>query len=639
MRHPRQELFRLFFTARFSSQALPSERIQKTLDRLYGAKLIVGNQGVAAEEMRQRAKKLGMQLVMVSPNVDRFQAEEWKRDFSAFYKASFQESEAGWLELENILRTIHAFSPQNALKLFDPGYGFISEHPLTPQVCKAAGITFIGPPSEALAACGNKGITKRIFRRAGIAPIPAYAVSGQAPEVLQKAADSLGYPIMVKKRRSGGGRGNAVAKDFAQLCDILEKFESEGEPTPLLEKLLVAPRHLEKQVIAGKDGFIVWPDGRDCSTQRHHAKIVEQGRSCIPVQLKDILHGHAIQLAHLLWEEYGYVNSSLTIEFLITKVQEIFGLENNPRLQVEHLPTALISGVDIITLRWMLTAGATLRDCLDYFLEKREEDWEKFPTLQDKADRLMETGPHAHAVEFRLNGVRIDRQGRQESVRGLIVRGPQSESDETGACNVGYKVGDYFSSHDATPLLATIIGTGPNLITAYANAYRRLVKAAFEYQVCFNVSSLEEFKAVQESPAFPLHLAPLPTNALNIARILCHRDFQLHSSPPLPDVLADFKKNKATSYGSFFPCPTTHTTVDVDQGIHIRDSKEVSRLEKELAAAEESSARVFQTRKEEAGYYQLQQEEQARWAAHRERSLQDKTMVSCDEERTYGYGR
>ncbi len=231
-----------------------------------------------------------------------------------------------------------------------PGYGFLSENSRFSRACAQAGITFIGPPPELLESLGDKTAARSLAKRAGVPTVPGTGLAPADPREILLSAESVGYPLIVKASFGGGGRGMRVVNHPDELLGRLEEASGEaqrsfGDGSVFLERYISRARHIEVQILADSHGSVVHLWERDCSVQRRHQKVVELAPAPnLPDQLRDKICAAAIRVA----QTTGYVNAG-TVEFLVdADTGEWFFIEVNPRIQVEHTVTELVTGVDLV---------------------------------------------------------------------------------------------------------------------------------------------------------------------------------------------------------------------------------------------------------------------------------------------------
>jgi len=247
-----------------------------------------------------------------------------------------------------------------------PGYGFLSENPDFVDAVTKAGLTFIGPSASAIRAMGLKDAAKTLMLEAGVPVVPGYHGNNQDPDFLQQQARGIGYPIMIKARAGGGGKGMRVVKedsDFRNLLDgaVREGANSFGDPSVLLEKYIEAPRHIEVQVFGDSHENVVHLFERDCSLQRRHQKVIEEAPAPgMTEEVRQAMTQAAIKAARAIHYE-----GAGTIEFIVDgsnglRTDGFWFMEMNTRLQVEHPVTEAITGTDLVEWQLRVAAGEQL---------------------------------------------------------------------------------------------------------------------------------------------------------------------------------------------------------------------------------------------------------------------------------------
>jgi 3-methylcrotonyl-CoA carboxylase alpha subunit len=241
-----------------------------------------------------------------------------------------------------------------------PGYGFLSERAAFAAVVHDAGLIFVGPTAEAMAASGSKIEAKRRAAKAGVPTVPGYDGADQSPPRLREEAARIGFPILIKASAGGGGRGMRVVRELGEFDDALAAAKREaqgafGDDTLLLERYLVDPRHIEFQILADAHGAIVHVGERECSIQRRHQKVVEEAPSpALTQELRAEMGAAAVRVA----ASVGYVNAG-TAEFMLDRAGYYF-LEMNARLQVEHPVTEAVYGIDLVQWQLRIASGERL---------------------------------------------------------------------------------------------------------------------------------------------------------------------------------------------------------------------------------------------------------------------------------------
>ncbi len=242
-----------------------------------------------------------------------------------------------------------------------PGYGFLAENAAFARACADAGITFVGPSPEAIDLMGSKLTAREIMENAGVPVLPGVDLTGLKGKAIQKAADKVGWPVLVKASFGGGGRGMRIVRDPADLLEAVKGAAREagsafGNDTVFLERYVDRPRHVEIQIVGDEHGTVVHLNERECSIQRRHQKIIEEAPS--PV-VDDALRRSMGDAAVLAGKAIAYVGAG-TVEFLLTPQGEFFFLEVNTRIQVEHPVTELVTGLDLVRLQLLVAQGDAL---------------------------------------------------------------------------------------------------------------------------------------------------------------------------------------------------------------------------------------------------------------------------------------
>ena len=327
-----------------------------------------------------------------------------------------------------------------------PGYGFLSENAEFARACGDAGLVFIGPSPEAIAAMGNKAQAKRRMLAAGVPCVPGYQGADQSDAVFAREAERIGFPVMVKAAAGGGGRGMRLVNAKKDLAAALATARTEAESAfgsgeLILEKAVVGARHIEIQVLADTRGHVIHLGERDCSVQRRHQKVLEEAPSpAVDAELRARMGAAAVAAAKAI----GYTNAG-TAEFLLGPDGAFYFLEMNTRLQVEHPVTELVTGLDLVELQIRIAAGETL-------------------TVTQDDVRFA-----GHAIEARLYAEAPHRGFLPQSGQLVAWRPPSGPGIRVDhGLNARQAVGPYYD-----PLLAKIIAHG----ATREEARRRLIQA------------------------------------------------------------------------------------------------------------------------------------------------------------------
>lgn len=398
--------------------------------------ILIANRGEIACRIIKTCRKLGICSVAVHSEADADAVHVRLADLAvAIGPAPARDS---YLRADKIIAAALATGAQ----AIHPGYGFLSERLDLIAACEANGIVFIGPSAAAIDAMGDKIRSKQIARDAGVPGVPGYDGADQSPEVLRAEALRIGLPVMVKASAGGGGKGIRKVEQESELDGAIVAAAREaqaafGDGRLLIEKFVTRPRHVEVQIAGDRHGAIVHLFERDCSVQRSNQKLLEEAPAPnLRPETRNTLHEHALRLGRAI----GYDNLG-TVEFLVdAATQEVFFLEMNTRLQVEHPVTEAITGLDLVEWQIRIAAG------------------EPLPCRQDE---ITCTG---HAIEARLTAERADEGFRPDTGTIRLWREPEGLRVDSGV-TAGSTVSSHYDS-----LLAKVIAHGPER----AGALRKL---------------------------------------------------------------------------------------------------------------------------------------------------------------------
>ena len=322
-------------------------------------KLLAANRSEIAIRIFRAANELGLRTVAIYSQEDRLALHRFKAD-EAYQVGAGKGPVEAYLDVPGIV----ALAKEKGVDAIHPGYGFLSENPALARACEKAGITFVGPPPNLLELLGDKTAARRLAASAGVPVLPGTENPVTSPEEAQKIALEIGYPVIVKAAKGGGGRGMRVVHDAAQLDALLEEAQGEarsafGDASVFLEKYLPRARHLEVQILADHHGNLLHLYERDCSVQRRHQKVVEVAPAAnLPAGIRGELCDAAVQLAR----KAKYRNAG-TVEFLFdVDAQKWYFIEVNPRIQVEHTVTEMITGIDLVRSQILVAQGHKLHD-------------------------------------------------------------------------------------------------------------------------------------------------------------------------------------------------------------------------------------------------------------------------------------
>ena len=308
-------------------------------------KLLIANRGEIACRAIKTARKLGIQTVAVYSEADRDALHVSLADESYFIGDSAPAK--SYLDIPKI---IEACTKSGADAVY-PGYGFLSENEKFVEALDAEGIVFVGPTTHAISVMGDKITSKTMAEKAGVNIIPGFIDVLQDADHAVELANRIGYPVMLKASKGGGGKGMRVARSDDECREGFERAQSEaiasfGDGTMFVEKFVDQPRHIEIQLIADKHGNCLYLNERECSIQRRHQKVIEEAPSAfIDPETRRAMGEQAVALAHAV----NYCSAG-TVEFVVDGERNFYFLEMNTRLQVEHPVTEYITGLDLIEL-------------------------------------------------------------------------------------------------------------------------------------------------------------------------------------------------------------------------------------------------------------------------------------------------
>lgn len=398
------------------------------------ARVLVANRGEIAVRVIKTLRKLGVRSVLAAAVPDRHGLAARMADEVVLLEGSRPADT--YLHIERII----AAAKSGACEALHPGYGFLSESPLLAEACAAAGITFIGPSVDVLRTLGDKTAARELAVQNSIPVVPAWDGEGGEDESAERIA-TLGYPLMVKARGGGGGRGMRRVETESELQEAVAgaKREAEaafGDDRVFIERYVTDAHHVEVQVLADEQGAMVHLGERDCSVQRRHQKLIEETPS--PV-VDGALRARLTEAALKLMRAAGYVSAG-TVEFLVGPEEAgerpFYFIEVNPRLQVEHTVTEEVTGLDLVELQLRIASG------------------EPLPFAQD--DIQFE----GHAIEFRINAEDPSEGFRPSSGR---ITGLSVDSIYQTRFDSGFESGDSVSSQFDSLLGKLILHTDTRL--------------------------------------------------------------------------------------------------------------------------------------------------------------------------------
>ena len=318
-------------------------------------KILIANRGEIAVRIIRACKELGIRSVAVYSEADANSLHVQLAD-EAICIGKPPSSES-YLKIDRIISAAEIAD----VEAIHPGYGFLSENAHFAEVCENCNIKFIGPPSSAIRAMGDKVAARETMRKAGVPIVPGSDGPVDKEADALKVARKIGYPVIVKAAGGGGGRGMRIAHNDPSLIKGFHTAKSEAERafsngTVYIEKYIENPRHIEFQILADRKGKTLHLGERDCSLQRRHQKLLEESPSpALTADLRKKMGKIAIKAA----ESVGYVNAG-TIEMLLNESGDFYFIEMNTRVQVEHPVTEEVTGIDIVKEQIRIAAGETL---------------------------------------------------------------------------------------------------------------------------------------------------------------------------------------------------------------------------------------------------------------------------------------
>ena len=318
-------------------------------------KILIANRGEIAVRIIRACREMGIKTVAVYSQADRDALHAQLADEAVCIgPAPAAES---YLNMERILSATIAAGAD----AIHPGFGFLSENSRFVEMCEKCHITFIGPPAKVISRMGNKSEARHTMMEAGVPVVPGTKEAVYTVQDGRKAADQIGYPVIVKASSGGGGKGMRIvekAEEFEGQFSTAqrESINAFADDAMYIEKYVQRPRHIEFQILADQYGHVVQLGERDCSIQRRHQKLIEESPSCaIDEKLRREMGDTAIRAA----KAAGYENAG-TIEFLLDRDGSYYFMEMNTRIQVEHPVTEMVTGIDLVREQIRIAAGEPL---------------------------------------------------------------------------------------------------------------------------------------------------------------------------------------------------------------------------------------------------------------------------------------
>jgi 3-methylcrotonyl-CoA carboxylase alpha subunit len=427
--------------------------------------LLIANRGEIAVRVARTARAMGIETVAVYSEPDRGALHV--RECDRAYAIGEAPALASYLNVDALLRAARAAGADSV----HPGYGFLSQNGDFADAVAAAGLVFVGPPGPVHRRMGDKKAARRLMATAGVPVVPGYDGDDQQDATLLGESRRIGWPVMLKPSRGGGGKGMRVitAEDGFASALAASRREAKaafGDEAMVVERFLARPRHVEVQVLADGHGAIVHLGERECSLQRRHQKVVEESPSpALDEDARKALCAAGVAAA----KAASYVNAG-TVEFLLDEDGKFFFLEMNTRLQVEHPVTEAVTGLDLVRLQLEVAAGARL------------------PFAQDALVR------RGHALECRVYAEDADRGDLPSPGRLLAVSWPVGPGVRVDA---GVAAGDEVSVH-YDPLLAKVVTWG----ASRGESLERMAEALRRTAVLGVATNQGRLRAIVDHPAF-----------------------------------------------------------------------------------------------------------------------------------------
>jgi 3-methylcrotonyl-CoA carboxylase alpha subunit len=403
--------------------------------------LLIANRGEIACRVIRTAKAMGLRTVAVYSEADRDAMHVAMADEAVLLGPA--RARDSYLNIKRVIEVAH----KSGAEAVHPGYGFLSESAEFAQACADEGLVFVGPTADMISAMGSKSGSKLLMEKAGVPLVPGYHGEAQDDATLAKAADQIGFPVLIKASAGGGGRGMRIVRSPGELAAGLTSAKREakaafGDDRMLIEKFVDNPRHIEVQIIGDSHGNLLSLFERECTLQRRHQKVIEEAPSpTLNATQREAVCAAARKAAAAV----NYVGAG-TIEF-VSNGKDVFFIEMNTRLQVEHPVTELITGIDLVEWQLRVAFG------------------EKLPLAQNEIRMI------GHAIEARVYAENPHKNFMPSVGRIRTWRTP--EPSDGLRIDAGYREGDAVSPHyDA--MLAKVIAWAPTRDAAIERLNRGL---------------------------------------------------------------------------------------------------------------------------------------------------------------------
>ncbi|PKI92865.1 acetyl/propionyl-CoA carboxylase subunit alpha [Actinomycetales bacterium SN12] len=414
--------------------------------------VLVANRGEIARRIIRTLRDLGMRSVAVYSDADACAPHVREAD-QAIHIGGSAASDS-YLNVDAIMAAAQASGAQ----AIHPGYGFLSESVQLARACAAADVIFIGPEESALEIMGDKATARDHVARHGVPVVPGFAASGLDDEQIRARADKVGYPLLVKPSAGGGGKGMEIVRSGDELAGALATarrvaIAAFGDDSMVLERLVQRPRHIEVQVFGDAHGTVIALGERECTLQRRHQKVIEEAPAA---HLPDAVRQRLLDAAVAAAKSVDYVGAG-TVEFLVEAdaMDDVFFIEMNTRLQVEHPVTEEVTGLDLVALQLHIAAGGAI----------------------DPAPAVR-----GHAVEARVYAESPER-GFLPSTGRVLLFDPPRDVRVDAAIETGSEISGFYD-----PMIAKVIAYGADRATALRRldaALARTVVLGVETNIAF----------------------------------------------------------------------------------------------------------------------------------------------------------
>ena len=416
-------------------------------------KILVANRGEIAIRVLRAVSELNIATVAIYSYEDRYSLHRYKAD-EAYQIGKENDPLKPYLDIEEI---VHLAKKVGA-EAIHPGYGFLSENDDFVKRCEEEGIVFIGPTSQVMEQLGDKTAAKSLARKVGIPLIPDSEQTLDHIDIARKEAARIGYPVMLKAVSGGGGRGMRVVRSEKELAQSFNEASNEaanafGDPSMFIEKFIDSPKHIEVQILGDNYGNIVHLYERDCSVQRRFQKVIEVAPSILPQEKRDEIYGYALKIARSV----NYNNAG-TVEFLVDRENNVYFIEVNPRIQVEHTITEEITGIDLVRTQIQIAAGRKLSDPQIF--------------IRNQDDVI----PNGYAIQCRITTEDPENNFRPDYGKIIAYRSPGGMGIrlDGGSIYPGMKISPFFDS-----MLVKVSAWGRTL----KGASQRMDRALREFRV------------------------------------------------------------------------------------------------------------------------------------------------------------